>query len=291
MSIRPINRLVCAVLTVLAGCAHPPLGAHEIPLRVMTYNIQSGHGSLEGTAAAIRAERPDIVALQEVDVHWAARSGFADQATLLGQLLGMHVSFAPIYDLAPDSAGKPTRQFGVAILSRYDVVSFHNRVITRLSTQEQNPVPSPMPGLADAIIDVGGKRVRVLNTHLDYRADPRVRALQVADILRFLEGSSMPTILMGDLNAEPGALDLQPLLSRLHDAWPPANGSGKTYPAEDPKKRIDYVLVSGGVVVRDARVPPTQASDHRPVVADLLLKRQRSNRRLKLPPGDFVRPA
>lgn len=267
------RKLACALFLLLAACAHPPSGTPEIPLRVITYNIQSGHGSLEGTAAAIRTESPDIVALQEVDAHWAARSEFADQATLLGGMLGMHVLFAPIYNLAPDSSGKPTRQFGVALLSKYAVVSFENRMITRLSTQELNPVPTPMPGLLDAIIEVGGKKVRVLNTHLDYRADPSVRARQVADILRYLGGDAGSTILMGDLNAEPSAAELQPLFARLSDAWPASGGAGKTYPAEDPKKRIDYVLVSKNFRVRSATVPATLASDHRPVVADLLLAR------------------
>jgi endonuclease/exonuclease/phosphatase family metal-dependent hydrolase len=239
----------------------------------MTYNIQSGHGSLEGTEAAIRAESPDIVALQEVDVHWAERSSFQDEATLLGEKLGMHVIFAPIYNLASDSGGKPMRQFGVALLSKYAVVSFENRIITRLSTQEQNPVPSPMPGLLDAIIEVGETRVRVLNTHLDYRADPSVRARQVADILTYLDGDAGCTILMGDMNAEPNASEIRPLLTRLHDAWSVNSSPGLTYPAEDPKKRIDYVLVSKELSVRTARVPATFASDHRPVVADLLFAR------------------
>ncbi|MDQ6718075.1 MAG: endonuclease/exonuclease/phosphatase family protein [Gemmatimonadota bacterium] len=273
MRLRSINRFACAALSLLAGCTRPSLGAHDIPLRVMTYNIQSGHGSLDGTAAAIRAERPDIVALQEVDVHWAARSGFADQAALLGEKLGMQVRFAPIYNLAPDSGGKPMRQFGVAILSRYDVVSFENRVITRLSTQEQNPVPTPMPGLADAVIDVGVTRVRVLNTHLDYRADPRVREMQIADILRYIEGNAMPTILMGDLNAEPDAPELRPLFRRLFYVWETVFGPGYTYPADNPTKRIDYVLASPEIRGRSASVPETQASDHRPVVVDLILTR------------------
>src|SRR5215467_9056270 len=70
--------------------------AGESTLRVMTYNIQSGHGALEGTAAAIRSIAPDIIALQEVDVHWADRSAFADQAAILSARLGMQVRFARI---------------------------------------------------------------------------------------------------------------------------------------------------------------------------------------------------
>jgi endonuclease/exonuclease/phosphatase family metal-dependent hydrolase len=245
----------------------------EFPLRVMTYNIQSGHGSLDGTAAAIRAESPDIVGLQEVDVHWADRSKFEDQATLLGEKLGMHVVFAPIYSLPSEKPGDPHREFGVALLSRFPIVSSSNRIITRLSTQEQNPTPRLMPGLLDVIVDVGGTRVRILNTHLDYRADPSVRTQQVVEIVQYLAQGSGPTILMGDLNAESTARELEPLLSRLHDSWSVNSSSGLTYPAEDPKKRIDFVLTSREFRARSAKVPETLASDHRPVVAELLLAR------------------
>src|SRR5437016_6753857 len=104
-----------ALLTGVA-CAHlSPAAGSEIPLRVMTYNIRSGNGDLGGTAAAIRASAPDLVALQEVDVHWAERSNFVDQATALGQQLQMQVRFAPIYQL-PGAPQAPLREFGVALL-------------------------------------------------------------------------------------------------------------------------------------------------------------------------------
>ncbi|HEY2855669.1 MAG TPA: endonuclease/exonuclease/phosphatase family protein [Gemmatimonadaceae bacterium] len=79
----------------------------------MSYNIRSGNGDLSGTAAAIRKIAPDVVALQEVDVHWAPRSNFADQATELGQHLDMAVRFARIYHLPPLSDTAPPREFGV----------------------------------------------------------------------------------------------------------------------------------------------------------------------------------
>lgn len=264
------GRLGGALVLLLAACAHPapaptPAG---IPLRVMTYNIRSGNGDLAGTAAAIRTESPDIVALQEVDVHWAPRSGFADQATELGQRLGMQVRFAPIYDI--DSAGAPPREFGVALLSRYPVVTFRNDTLARLSTQVENPVPTPMPGLLDATVDVRGTLVHVLNTHLDYRRDPAVRTTQAREMLAHID-TTVPTLVFGDMNASPGAPELQPLLARLHDAWPAANGPGFTYPADGPRERIDYVLVSRDFQVRRASVPATLASDHRPVVVDLEL--------------------
>ncbi|MEO8580486.1 MAG: endonuclease/exonuclease/phosphatase family protein, partial [Gemmatimonadales bacterium] len=69
----------------------------------------------------------------------------------------------------------------------------------------------------------------------------------------------------------PDAPEIQPLLERLHDSWPTSSGPGLTDPADVPRKRIDFVLVSRHFRVRDASVPNTLASDHRPVVVDLTL--------------------
>ncbi|AHG89768.1 Endonuclease/exonuclease/phosphatase [Gemmatirosa kalamazoonensis] len=263
--------LSLGVALAVAACAPHPGGAPAGPaaLRVATYNIEYGGGDLERTAAALRALDVDVAALQEVDVHWAARSAFVDQATTLGERLGMRVRFAPIYTL-PGADSVP-REFGVALLTRYAIVRWRNDSLTRLSTQDANAAPTRMPGLLDATLDVRGTPVRVLVTHLDYRADPRVRAAQVAELLAVLDESRAPTLLFGDLNAPPDAPELRPLLGRLRDAWPDSAGTGLTYPADSPTKRIDYVLLSPHFRVRSATVPAVRASDHRPVVVDLRL--------------------
>ncbi len=253
------------------SCVYRRASSADRLIRVMTYNIQSGHGNLDGTVAAIHAEAPDIVALQEVDVHWADRSAFADQAALLGERLRMEVRFARIYRIPNTDATKPPREFGVALLSRFPIVSWRNDTITRLSTQDVNPRPEPAPGLLEAEINAHGTMIRVFNTHLDYRADPGVRRQQVTEMLRAIGERPVPTIVFGDMNAPPTAAELRPLLERLHDTWPAANGPGLTYPADKPEKRIDYVLVSPHFRVRRAVVPESQASDHRPVVVDLVV--------------------
>jgi endonuclease/exonuclease/phosphatase family metal-dependent hydrolase len=270
------GRLVRGLLAALfaVGCVprtHIGSGGDR-SFRVMTYNIQSGGGTLDGTIAAIRARSPDIVALQEVDVHWAERSAFADQATILGARLGMEVRFARIYRFLNADPAKPSREFGVALLSRFPIVAFRNDTLTRLSTQEANPVPAPAPGLLEARLAVHGTTVRVFNTHLDYRADPAVRRQQVDEMVRYIGASAEPTIVFGDMNASPDAPELQPLLRRVRDAWPASAGAGLTYPADKPTKRIDYVLTSSHFVARSATVPATEASDHRPVVVDLVLR-------------------
>ncbi|HEY0528992.1 MAG TPA: endonuclease/exonuclease/phosphatase family protein [Gemmatimonadaceae bacterium] len=266
-----VRTILAAVTAAATACAPPSLSRVAAPatLTVATYNIRSGNGNLARTAETIRAFNADIVALQEVDAHWSDRSGYADQPAELAAMLGMTVRFAPIYTFATADSSKPPRQFGVALLSRYPILSFHNDTISRLSTQVQNPVAEPMPGLLEATIEVRGHSVRIFNTHLDYRSDPRVRERQVQEMLYCVGDASTPTIVFGDLNATPDAPELRQLMERLHDAWPEAKGAGWTYPAESPVKRIDYVLTSAHFGVVRAAVAATDASDHRPVVVQL----------------------
>jgi endonuclease/exonuclease/phosphatase family metal-dependent hydrolase len=235
----------------------------------MTWNIQAGGKGLDSLAAVIRQQNPDVIGLQEVDVHWSERSAFADEATELARRLGMRALFAPIYSIPAVDAAAPPRQFGVAILTRHRVLGWQNDSVTRLSTQVANAVPALAPGLLEATIELYGRPVRVFTTHLDYRADPAVRRQQVAEMLRYIAKDSLASIVMGDMNANPDAPELAPLFSVLTDAWHSGSGDSLTYPADHPTKRIDYVLMTRHFFAVDARVVPSTASDHRPVIARL----------------------
>src|SRR5262245_55114518 len=268
--------LAGAAAVVVAACGpfhQSDHGASDRPIRVVTYNIHAGHGDLARTAQTIRALSPDMVALQEVDVHWSERSGFLDQVAALASALGMEARFAPIYSIANRDNSAAPREFGVALLSRHHIVTWWNDTLTRLSTQDSNAVPAPAPGLLEAVVEVRGSRIRVFNTHLDYRADPSVRRTQAREMAAAISRVVEPLIVFGDLNAIPTAPELAPLLTRLRDGWPPDSGSGFTYPADKPAERIDYVLVSRDFHTVAARVPISDASDHRPVVVDLVLRR------------------
>ncbi|MFF3126090.1 endonuclease/exonuclease/phosphatase family protein [Streptomyces sp. NPDC057908] len=285
MSLRRRTVEVLIAAGLLGAAVAPPASAagqgHAVPLRVATYNIHAGAGmdnvfDLDRQTAELRSLDADVIGLQEVDVHWGTRSEWRDLAAELAERLHMQVSFAPIYSLDPDTPGTPRREFGVAVLSRYRIVSAENHEITRLSTQDPNPVPAPAPGFGEVVLRVKGLPVHVYVTHLDYRGDPSVRTAQVADTRRIMAEDEAPgrqkvrQILLGDFNAAPAAPELAPLWEKLTDIEP----GGPTYPAQDPVQRIDYVAVSkDSVRVRDAAVAETLASDHRPVVADLLLRR------------------
>ena len=263
---------------VPASAATADADARSVPLRVMSYNILHGAGEdgvfdLDRTAATIRAQHPDLVGLQEVDKHWGDRSEFTDEPAALAAALHMHVFFGSIYDLPSTTPGAPNMQYGVAILSRYPIVRAVDHEITRLSTQDPNPVPAPAPGFPEVVVNVRGALVHVFDTHLDYRADPTVRRLQAEDTAAILRAAGGQQILVGDLNAEWTAPELSPLRDYgLVDAWT-ATGQpgGQTYPATAPTDRIDHITVSPGIRVVGASVPVTLSSDHRPVVAELVV--------------------
>lgn len=245
-------------------------------VKVATYNIAAGIGSdgqfdLQRTAAAIRESGADIIGLQEVDVHWGSRSDFVDEIEYLTEELNMEAFFAPIYDMNPAQPDQPRRQFGVAVLSKYPILEATNHEIARLSTQDAEPEPKPAPGFPEVLVDVNGVKLWFYVTHLDYRGDPTIRQMQVADMLHVMSQGTN-TILVGDLNARPEANELQPLFAMFTDAWEVAGGGdGFTFPANAPDRRIDYVLTSPGITAQLANVEQALASDHLLVTADVTL--------------------
>jgi endonuclease/exonuclease/phosphatase family metal-dependent hydrolase len=282
-------RLVAGLVGIVAGpvaaggvVSHAADTPPTVALRVMSYNIHAGTGQdnvfdLERQAMAIEAQRPDVIALQEVDVHWGDRSNYVDEASWLAWRLGMRVFFGPIYALPPDRPDAPPREFGLAVLSRYPLLAAKNHEITRLSTLVPDAAPELAPGFPEVVIDARGARVRVFDAHLDYRRDPSVRSAQIAEMIAIMKREPGAKILAGDFNAAPDAAELAPLWTDLglSDALAYAGRPDvATYPADVPRLQIDYVTVSADVRVLATWVPNTVASDHRPVVTDVTLPRR-----------------
>lgn len=279
---RRVLAVALAALVPLSLVTATPADAHRPPveLRVATYNIHAGAGEdgvfdVDRTVGAIAGLHADVVAMQEVDVHWDARSQWRDLAGELADRLDMHVYFGPIYHNPPAEPGAPDREYGNALLSRYPIRWAANHEITRLSTQDPDPVPEPAPGFPEIVVNVRGVPVHVYSTHLDYRSDPLVRTMQVADTLEVLaRHPGRPAVVMGDFNTEHDAPELGPLWDSLTDAWTAAgHGDGFTYPAVEPLSRIDMIAVSDSITVSRIGTVDTTASDHRPVVATLRLPR------------------
>ena len=262
--------LLALLATVVAGtgtAAGVPGAPPPRPLRVATFNIHHGVGldnvlDLERIAATVESTGVEVVGLQEVDVHFGARSDFVDQANWLADRLGMYVVFGANLNLDPLSAGVPRRQYGTAILSEHRIRESTNTLLPRPEGGEQR-------GLLEAHIRVRGLPVTVYNTHLQH--DSQVERLaQIATIRDIIAGVDESVVVLGDLNATPGSPEIANLTEDLVDSWVTAGvGDGFTYDAATPHARIDYVMSSGDIVARTAAVVTADASDHLPVVVDL----------------------
>lgn len=253
-----------ALSTLLVGCAIKPSPAPPPPtvFRVISFNIHHGEGmdrrvDLERIAAIIRAEGADLIALQEVD-RGTARTARRDLTAELAALTGMTGIFSNNFHYQGG-------EYGNAILSRFPVHYWTNLHYRMLRPGEQR-------GLLLAELDVQGRRLLFLNTHIDYRPDDSERLANVEEIAAAVAAHpGLPVVLAGDFNDLPGSRVWRRLREQFHDAWELAGeGDGFTYPADSPRRRIDYVWFAPTNALRPRRawVPETQASDHRPLVVE-----------------------
>ncbi len=140
-----------------------------------------------------------------------------------------------------------------------------------------------------------GTEILHLNCHLDHVSEPaRARASElITHHLPKLGGDSVPVVLTGDFNCDPGSEAYRTFVhAGFADAHLVAGGGqentfhrfrGEGFEPKDPDRqvRIDWILVRGGprsrwavrrcATIRDAE-PPLYPSDHYPVLAHLSLE-------------------
>jgi endonuclease/exonuclease/phosphatase family metal-dependent hydrolase len=228
-----------------------PQTKDELPatFKLMTYNIHQGFSagqvpSLDLLVDVISRESPDVLVLQEVVRGWMIDEQH-DALGVLAERLAMPYVFSPnIGDL-----------YGNAILSRFpmtDVKRVHFAVQPSAKHQPRGAVG----------VRIGG--VLIVTTHLDEVEDSSaIRQEQVRTILREWDGEKV-AIVAGDMNAEPGDLEMG-LFSEAGygDLAEPA---GPTTTMDDPPKRIDYIWGIGVTSSSPHTVMALGASDHRAVV-------------------------
>ena len=265
--------LALANIVVLAFGAFQLLGLSLAPqdtgtrpsLRVMTYNIHHGSLGIEAVARDIRRQNPDVVLLQECN---AFRS-WPDPMPRLAQLLPGYRTY-----LAGDE---------VAMLCRLPV-----RSVAAWPLRDSGPRRIAL----SAVLSVGGRSLRVLNVHLmtsstgsslarsgrrapdHLRQTARVRGEQLERVRQWVQSGDGPCIVAGDFNTPPRGVFYRRMPARgLSDSFRQAGrGFGATYPSDIPLLRIDHIFTGKGVRALRTWVPRTHGSDHRPVVADLLLE-------------------
>jgi endonuclease/exonuclease/phosphatase family metal-dependent hydrolase len=249
---------------------------NETDIKVMAYNIHHGEGTdaildLKRIATVIKESDADIIGLQEVDNHFSERSNFEDQAKWLAKYLGMHYTYAANLDYEPLEVGQPRRQYGTAVLSKYPILSSENHLLTNIPY----PVnPTEQRGLLETVINVKGNHVHFYNTHLDNKR-AKQRDLQVREILDIANQNEGTKIFVGDFNAEPDSAEILKMTAHYKDVFDVlGQDDDYTIPVENPNRRIDYIFTSDDVKISSGEVIKTFASDHLPIVAELVLTKK-----------------
>ncbi|MBZ0165648.1 MAG: endonuclease/exonuclease/phosphatase family protein, partial [Candidatus Omnitrophica bacterium] len=145
------------------------------PVRIITYNVHGCKGldgkiSAERIARVLARHNPDIVALQELDLH-RPRSGTVDQTHLIAQYLQMYHQFHPAMRVREE-------KYGNAILSRFPM-----RVI-KAQGLPGIPGKSHLEPRGALWVEVRcyGTDIQLINTHLGL--SPRERMNQAEDLLK-----------------------------------------------------------------------------------------------------------
>ena len=224
-------------------------------MRVATYNTHDCIGrdrryDPERIAGVVASLCADVVALQEVTLDHAG-----DVMAMLTVATGMQAVDGTLFE-------RGVGRYGNVLLVRRGLLTA--QCLHDLSVEDCEP-----RGLVDTYMIIDNCPLRVLGTHLGLGASERRR--QLSQIEGLLAEEPRPTILLGDFNIWWGSGALLPLLRAGFRQQPLASFPSGPF----PWLALDRVLVRGPwrsfYCWRFDRQPSRMASDHFPIVADLVL--------------------
>ena len=234
---------------------------------LMTYNVGSfrkyeeslGHLSYQEVAGIISSVDADICGLNETD--WGFSRTYSDKqaeklATELGSGWNSHFVFAYRTDYGNSLVWKNE----LGLVFKFPRVS----------------IPKTGEGEVRSMGAIEFEDFVFCTTHLDHKSnDDRIAGVQIITdwVKKEFGGACKPVILAGDLNCEPGS---DPI-NELQKNWQQISPVVKSYPSDNPRKSIDYILVyandqaekvivdGGGVITKEDNPVVATASDHCPV--------------------------
>ena len=225
-------------------------------LRLLSYNVRSLRDDAEAVARVIRDAEPHVVCVQEAPRLARWRSKCAALARRSGLVV--------VGGGRPAGANLILSTLGVEVQVTRDV---------RFTTDPR----LHHRGAALALLSLRGARFAVAGTHLDLVPGPRLR--HVGELHRVLDSfaGGVPSVVAGDINDVPESQPWSLLGQTRPDAFAVAGaGTGFTYSATSPARRIDGVFADQRLAVKSATVLDSAdvplASDHRPLLVELELE-------------------
>ena len=224
--------------------------AFHLPLPGAGY-LRSNPRVLSGITEFLRAEKPDVVGLIEVDTG-SIRSGMVNQAEHIAQQLGHFSIFECKYGIQSLNKFVPiVRKQANAFLAAPHVTGerFHY-----FDT-----------GIKRLVIELELDEVCVFLVHLSLKY--RHRQYQLRFLHELIMKSNKPVIVAGDFNTFWGNHEIYLF---MHAAGLRSANTEElpSFPARVPRVELDFILVSADIELTGFRVPDVRFSDHRPLVCD-----------------------
>jgi endonuclease/exonuclease/phosphatase family metal-dependent hydrolase len=292
-------KLAFISLLALAICYKPiltffpmnffPKSVPEGSIKVLTYNVQTFINERSRDAAArplleyIAAVDADIVLLQE---YFVSRTG---QTAISQQEISRILYRYPYYSIVELGGSNRHYIIGLAVFSKFPIEKTHHI-----------DLGSAFNGAAFHTINIDGKRITVVNVHLEsnritpadrqlysdfFQTDTisletvavnirarlgvafRTRARQVEIIRNYIDAQDTDGIIIaGDFNDTPISFTYSQMRRGLSDAYTATGfGPGITYHEDFFLFRIDYILHSRNFRAFETRVDRVYYSDHYPL--------------------------
>jgi endonuclease/exonuclease/phosphatase family metal-dependent hydrolase len=233
---------------------HHPAGE----MRIASYNIhkcvgRDGHFNPRRTLAVIKEIDADVIALQEVDQRFGARTGLLDLEAVQHET-----------GLIPVLAKRQRRSHG-----------WHGNLVLVRRGLTASVAPLALPGAEPrgglvVDLDLPDQPLRIIAVHLGLLR--RSRTQQIDAILSKAETADRrPVVLLGDLNE--WRIGRRSSLRRLEPAFGPLQANVASFPAHFPIWPLDRIVANPHRIVSHIAVHDSPlarlASDHLPVTAQL----------------------
>lgn len=236
------------VWAALFGPLLVPAGGEPVGLVVVQHNVSDENADPAGTARALRAAAPDLVALEELTP--AALPAYA--AGLAGPY-PHHATYG-----------------SVGLWSRYPLRDVRPVDIRPASLTDPGwrralraTAATPRGDVAVYVAHLPSVRIGASGFRSAWRDESAARLGRVLADERLDR-----VVLAGDLNSTVDDRGLAPVTDLMRA---PRSGVARSWPAATPLARIDQVLARGGTVTRIHALGRT-GSDHLPVVAHITLR-------------------
>jgi len=224
-------------------------------LKILSYNLRFGElASLKELGEFIKEQKPDIVALQEVDSRTMREMAEHQNDKDFISELGYYTQMFTAYGKTIDYKGG---YYGIGLLSKFPIAKVERIYLPKTDEgQEQRAV------LIAEIEYEENNCFTFASTHLGLSTEER--QVQIKEINELLSSRSRPVILGGDFNAVPESDEIEKGMKK----WQLLSSLEPTFSSTKPNRTIDYIFgfpKDNWKIIESKVYDQIQLSDHFPI--------------------------